>query len=158
MIGPCGKHTGQCGACKHYHNQTSDEWIDKADDNDFMECDAFKSIPYDLFAGIVPHNKPYPGDHGIHFELNPLAPPSETDRIFGKTMNTHLENYCKHFPNVEENAVINDVPFCMVDIKHPEDLPKYEALLDMAIKRNKPLTEQEILDALGYDKNPFALM
>jgi hypothetical protein len=75
----------------------------------------------------------------------------------GETMNTHLENYYKHFPSADKNEddATNCVLFSMVEMQYPEDLPKYEALLDMAIERNKPLTEQEVIDALEWDINPY---
>ncbi len=49
----------KCTFCKHFQVR---DW----------SCTAFpKGVPDDLVFGDVSHDEPYPGDHGIRFELNP---------------------------------------------------------------------------------------
>jgi hypothetical protein len=51
-----------CLFCAHYH-QTGP--------NQDLSCDAFDEIPDAIFLGEFDHNRPYPGDRGIRFELDP---------------------------------------------------------------------------------------
>ena len=44
-----------CSKCKHLLG--------------FMECKAFGKIPSEIWEGRKRHDKPYPGDNGIQYEL-----------------------------------------------------------------------------------------
>jgi hypothetical protein len=47
----------QCRSCAHWHYAT-------------IHCDAFPDgIPIKILINDVSHQQPYPGDHGIRFEL-----------------------------------------------------------------------------------------
>lgn len=58
MIGP----EPICMQCKHLIKPPPGEFG--------FKCDAFPDgIPEEIFSGEVEHTKPYPGDHGIMFEV-----------------------------------------------------------------------------------------
>lgn len=51
-----------CVFCRHYNENVG------ADEPD---CAAFTEIPDAIFRGDFDHRQAYPGDGGVHFELNP---------------------------------------------------------------------------------------
>jgi hypothetical protein len=49
--------------CKHFKREVKDNNV----------CAAFPDgIPREIFMNMYDHRKPYPGDHGIHFEPREL--------------------------------------------------------------------------------------
>ena len=52
-----------CVFCHHYH-QERNEQTDKV-----PSCNAFSSIPDEIFMGHVDHSQTFPGDNGIRFRL-----------------------------------------------------------------------------------------
>ncbi len=58
----------QCFKCLH---------LDRSGDFSTMKCDAFPDeIPVPIQMNKHDHRRPFPGDHGIHFE--PMAEPQAT--------------------------------------------------------------------------------
>ena len=48
--------------------------------NQRIVCKAFPNgIPDEIAYGDNPHTSPFPGDHGIQYELDPDAPEQEND-------------------------------------------------------------------------------
>lgn len=54
----------ECVFCEHYH-QARNERTDE-----LPSCDAFDAIPDDIFVGSRDHSHPYPGDHGVRFQIS----------------------------------------------------------------------------------------
>lgn len=53
----------QCVACSHLDRQEPEA----------AACDAFpEGIPQEIYTNHFDHHNPYPGDHGVHFDLIPL--------------------------------------------------------------------------------------
>ena len=49
--------TPLCYDCKYFHDVNS------------RSCDGFpQGIPDEIWSGTIRHDKPYPGNHGFHFE------------------------------------------------------------------------------------------
>jgi hypothetical protein len=53
----------QCGFCKHAWGRL------RAGEPPRTRCDAFpQGVPDEIVSSRIPHDVPYPGDHGIQFE------------------------------------------------------------------------------------------
>lgn len=46
----------QCSICKHYIA------------GEYLKCEAFDEIPFEILSGAHDHSNPYTGDNGIRFE------------------------------------------------------------------------------------------
>jgi len=58
-----------CEHCKYFHRG------ERYFKNPFVSCKAYpKGIPGEIFEGENLHQKPYPGDGGIHFKQDPRYP------------------------------------------------------------------------------------
>ncbi len=51
-----------CLFCRHYNQESADGEPD---------CAAFDEIPDAIFVGDFDHRRPFPGDKGVRFELEP---------------------------------------------------------------------------------------
>jgi len=52
-----------CVFCRHYHHERNDL------STEIPSCDAFESIPEEIFMGRFDHSEAFPGDNGVLFSL-----------------------------------------------------------------------------------------
>jgi hypothetical protein len=70
---------------------------------------------------------------------------------------TALDKYIQKFPEASEKETdgTEAVPYWFIETSMPSKIPDYDALLNMAVERKDPVTENEILAALNLQENPF---
>lgn len=63
----------QCSACRRFHGEYAPPppgTDPRACDVGELRCDAFPDgIPWPIQLGEFDHTKPYPGDHGLRYEV-----------------------------------------------------------------------------------------
>ncbi len=52
-----------CVFCRHYHHERNEQT------DELPSCDAFATIPDEIFLGYFDHNEEFTGDSGIRFRL-----------------------------------------------------------------------------------------
>jgi hypothetical protein len=56
-----------CVFCQHYHTECNEIT------EELPSCDAFATIPDEIFMGVFDHAEPFPGDEGVRFHVREEA-------------------------------------------------------------------------------------